>query len=592
MAQAPRSSRMTYIILRYMRRPLLLLVLVYAVSMAGWILIPGLDAEGNPQRLSLFHAFYFLTYTVTTTGFGELPHAFTEAQRMWGIVSLYAGVIAWFYALGSIVGLVQNPEFKQSVAERNFTKRVARISEPFCILCGFGNTGALLTRGLTDAGMTVIVIDKRPERISTLILRDYRTPVAGLAADARIPEHLVEAGLSKPNCKAVVALTQDEEINLKISVTARLLNPDVWVVTQSTSEVHEETLATLGENVHIIDPFQTYAKYLGAVIHDPAIHTLNQWLAGTKGATLDLRLDPPKGSWILCGYGRMGRWLRESLAAENIATRMIEPNPSPRDREDPDLIIGRANQETLLEAGVKEAAGIVAGTNNDSDNLSIVLNARALNPEAFLLVRQNRYRNQQVFQAAQADFVMVPALVAARRMLFLLLAPLLKTFFEALRSDVPGRAGQSLVLSEVMAELERTVGGTRPSLRTVALSYETATAVQRLTEKGQRVTLGDLLRDPVDRARQLACTPLVVRAARQAPGNRPLVMPPPGTVVEPGDEILFCGTPGALRLLDATLNNEYTLRYLISGVEAPRGYLMQWLGRQLERRQNTTTPAA
>ena len=71
-------------------------------------------------------------------------------------------------------------------------------------------------------------------------------------------------------------------MNLKISVTARLLNPAVWVVTQSTDEVHEDTLSTLGEQVHIIDPFQTYAKYLGATIHNPAVHTLNQWLAGTR----------------------------------------------------------------------------------------------------------------------------------------------------------------------------------------------------------------------------------------------------------------------------------------------------------------------
>ncbi len=290
MTQSPRSSRVTFIILRYMRRPIMVLIAIYATSMIGWILIPGVDPEGNPRNLSFFHAFYFLTYTVTTTGFGELPYTFTEAQRMWGIVSLYAGVIAWFYALGSIVGLVQNPDFQQSIAERRFAKGVARVTEPFCIICGFGNTGALLARGLSDAGMTVIVVDKNSERIKTLTLRDYRSPVSGLCADARIPEHLIEAGLLKPNCKAVVALTQDEEINLKIAVTARLLNPDVWMVTQSTSEDYEDTLATLGTNVHIIDPFQTYAKYLGAVIHNPAIHTLNQWLAGTPDATLLHRL--------------------------------------------------------------------------------------------------------------------------------------------------------------------------------------------------------------------------------------------------------------------------------------------------------------
>ena len=43
-----------------------------------------------PKRPHLIEA-----YTATTTGFGELPVPFTDAQRMWATVSLYAGVIAW-----------------------------------------------------------------------------------------------------------------------------------------------------------------------------------------------------------------------------------------------------------------------------------------------------------------------------------------------------------------------------------------------------------------------------------------------------------------------------------------------------------------
>ncbi len=297
------TSPITFLILRYMRRPILMLIGVYAISMIGWVLIPGIDAAGNPDELSFFHAFYFLTFTVTTTGFGELPHPFTEGQRIWGIISLYAGVVAWFYALGSIVGLVRNADFQQSLAERSFTKRVARIKDPFYIVCGYGNTGALLTRGLSDAGFTVIVIERKSARINTLYLRDYRTEVLGLCADARIPEHMIEAGLLKPNCRAVVALTQDEDVNLKLSVTARLLNPAVWVATQSTSKDHEDTLATLGEDVHIVDPFQTYAKYLGATIANPAIHTLNQWLAGTPGSTLTDTVRPPNGP---CARSRRG----------------------------------------------------------------------------------------------------------------------------------------------------------------------------------------------------------------------------------------------------------------------------------------------
>ena len=573
MTPSPRSSRVTFIILRYMRRPIMVLIAVYAILMFGWILIPGIDTAGKPQTLSFFHAFYFLSYTVTTTGFGELPDTFTEAQRMWGIVSLYTGVIAWFYAIGSIIGLVQNQDFQLSIAEHNFAKGVARLTEPFCIICGFGNTGALLARGLSDAGMTVVVVDKDTERIKTLNLRDYRSPVSGLSADARIPEHLIEAGLLKSNCKAVVALTQDEDINLKIAVTARLLNPDVWMVTQSTSAVHEDTLATLGANVHIIDPFQTYAKYLGAVILNPGIHTLNQWLAGTPGATLDDRLHVPSGTWLLCGFGRMGRWIHEALESQNIPTIVIEPYPSEQDQKIAGLIVGRANQENLLKAGIGQAAGIVAGTNNDSDNLSILLNAKALNPNIFLLVRQNRYRNQLVFQATQADFNMMPSLVSARRILFLLHAPLLKTFFETLRGRDAG--SRDLALGQVLAQLATTVGGSQPKLWTVDATAATTSALLSAVTSGQSVTLGDILRDPTDRTRQLAAVALVMRS-----GQELNVMPAPTTVLRPGDQILFCGSAGALRLLDATLNNEYTLQYLISGIDQPRGYALQWLARR------------
>ncbi len=274
------SSRVTFIVLRYMRRPFMVLVCAYAASMIGWVLIPAWDPEGNPRPMSFFHAFYFLTYTATTTGFGELPYAFSEAQRMWGIVSLYASVIAWLYAIGSIIKLVQNPHFLAAIAERRFAKRVRRIAEPFVIVCGFGNTGSLLARGLSDAGVTGVVVDKDQERIRALQLRDYRVDMPGLAAEARYPQHLIEAGLLQPTCVAVVALTSDEQVNLKIAVTARLMNPRLTVIIQSTSVEFEEVLATLGGDIHVIDPFQTYARYLGATILDPAIHTISQWISG------------------------------------------------------------------------------------------------------------------------------------------------------------------------------------------------------------------------------------------------------------------------------------------------------------------------
>ncbi len=571
MTGTARSHRVTYIILRFMRRPILVVVSVYAISMAGWVMIPGGDPLNPGEPLSFFHAFYFLTYTATTTGFGEIPYAFTEAQRVWSMISLYAGVVAWLYAVGAIIRLVQNPHFRREIAEARFARNVARLREPFVILCGFGNTGSLLTRGLSDNGITAVILDNDEDRIIALYLRDYRVAMYALQADARIPDHLIEAGLMMPNCKAVVALTGDEDLNVKISVTARLLNPDARVITQSTHEVYDETLETLGGDVHIIDPFQTYARYLGGTIHNPLIHMLNEWLIGAPGANLAMYPDVPRGTWIVCGFGRMGRCIDESLTALGISTVVIDPdiNPGEAARRD-DRIAGRASQAALLQAGIKEAAGIVVGTNSDPANLSVVLNARALNPGIFVLVRQNRHRNQMLFSAAEADLIMQPSLVSARRILFQLIAPLLRTFFEHLREH-PLDA-RDVFLRNVVEQLHDRVGGSNPRLWTIALREETAPALMARFREGSIITLGEIIRDPTDRGRHLPCVPMVIRSDR-----RVIIMPALSHVLEAGDQILFCGRREAYHLLDATLHDEYTLGYLISGVDEPRGYVMKWV---------------
>lgn len=574
MAAVTGSHRVTFIVLRFMRRPILVLVTVYAASMVGWVLIPGADPENPSEPLSFFHAFYFLTYTATTTGFGEIPHAFTETQRLWSMISLYAGVVAWLYAIGAIIQLIQNPHFKQAIAEVRFARSVARINEPFVIVCGFGSTGSLLTRGLSDNGITAVILDSDPDRIIAVYLRDYRVTMYALQADARIPDRLIEAGLMRPNCQAVVALTSDEDLNVKISVTARLLNPAARVITLSTHEKYDEVLTTLGGDLHIIDPFQTFARFLGLTIRNPLIHMLNAWLIGVPGANLAMYPDVPKGAWILCGYGRMGREIRESLNALDVRTVVIDPEVDPEEAETDGFIVDRANQKALHDAGVETAAGIVAGTNVDADNLSIVLNAQALNPDIFVVVRQNRHRNQMLFERAEADLIMQPSLVSARRILFQLIAPMLRIFFDYIREHK--LEDRDKVLRDVIQQLQDNVGGTNPRLWTVEICAESAAALMLLLEGGTPITLEQVLMDPSDRDRRLACVPLVVES-----GDAVTAMPALSRALKPGDRILFCGRNEAYYLLDATLNSEYTLRYLMTGVDEPRGWVSQWMTRKL-----------
>ena len=87
-------NEVVYLIMRQMRRPALILLGTYSLAMLGISLIPAINSEGELTYLSLFQAFYWVSYTATTIGFGELPQAFSEWQRMWVVLSIYCSVPA------------------------------------------------------------------------------------------------------------------------------------------------------------------------------------------------------------------------------------------------------------------------------------------------------------------------------------------------------------------------------------------------------------------------------------------------------------------------------------------------------------------
>jgi voltage-gated potassium channel len=590
MAASLEIGRVGAIILRQMRRPIMSLLVVYAVAVFGMTVIPGKEIDGQTYYMSLFHAFYFISYTATTTGFGEIPDEFSEAQRIWAIACLYVSVIAWFYAIGAIIRLIQNPYFRLALAERNFANSVERIIGPFYILCGFGDTGSLLARGLSDARIPTVVLEADEARVQALTLRDYKVPMPGLCADASIPIHLQEAGLERLNCKAVIAATNNEEVNLRISAIVSLLNSNAMIVTRSRVDVFEETLSSWSRNLHIVDPFKVFAKGLSAAIFNPVLYMFNEWLVGASGATsarlsrwLDGTLEPrvrvpPKGKWIICGYGRMGHEAHEMLAKNGLKVAVIDPHPGRSDEDGlSQYVVGRTTAKTLRNAGIEDAVGILAGTDDDGHNLGILLNARALNPNLFVIVRQNRHANEVAFNKANADIIMQPSLVTARRILLTLIAPLLKPFFKLLLR-LPENIKEEF-MNNLLRRLVETVGDEKPHLLTLDINDETSSAVVELLDREETVLLGDVLRNPVDREHYIDTVPLVVcsEPSQNCSDTAIQVLPGNDYAINKGDQLLLCGREKAHRLFDSTLNNEYALHYLRTGKEKPRGFLMQWL---------------
>ncbi len=567
MAKTSDLNRVTAVVLRFTRGPILVMIAVYAIGIMGMALMPGMDADGNPQSMSLFHAFYFFTYTATTTGFGEIPYSFSDEQRLWTILCLYMGVIAWLYAIGSIIKLVQNPYFLNAVAERQFVRSVRHIWTPFYVVCGFGDTGSLLTRGFSDHDMMAVVIDGDAERIKALALRDYRVKMPGLRADASVPNHLIGAGIQHPMCRGVVALSADEELNLKIAVMTRFLNPSAQVICRSTSPRHQKQLNAL-QGVTVINPFELFAAQVRLTVSAPEVHTLSEWFVGAHDARLDTPPSMRKGRWILCGYGRMGSCIQRQLATQDIETVVIDPEI----KDAPDssqTVYAHADAETLAELDIKNAAGLVVGTDSDTKNLGILLTAQQFNTDAFLIVRQNQHENELAFSAANVDLIMQESLVTARNILLRLIAPAMQDVIDHLEASDPR------VTAHLVRKLKQGFGEQAPHLLSITIGKDTP-AIEQVAELGLDVCIADLIRKPCDLNSPYVCIPLALTR-----GGNTTVLPEHAETVLPGDVLLFCATEGDAKRVISTLKNPQRLSFLITGYEEPTGYFFKWLTQRL-----------
>ncbi|MBS0511593.1 MAG: NAD-binding protein [Proteobacteria bacterium] len=563
----PRHQSIFFLILRRMRAPLILLIVIMAVSVLGLTLAPGVDAEGKVQYLSFFHAFYFISYTATTIGFGEIPYAFSDQQRLWVTICIYLSVIGWAYTLGSVFSLLSDRNLQQAFAIQRFSRAVRRLREPFYLVCGYGETGRLVCDALDRLRHRAVVIELDESKVGEIELQGYAADVPAIDADARNPEILKFAGLTHPHCVGVIALTNDDASNLAVAIAARLLAPKIPVLCRAQGIETATTMAAFGTR-HVINPFQEFAEMLALALHAPAAWQLTNWLTGLPGTTVERYRNPPRGAWILCGHGRFGQQMVSAMDAEDVPVTIV-------DRDLPDDLGHRwvhgegTNPDALRQAGVMTAAGIIAATRSDIDNLSIAVAARELNPSLFVILHQNQYANRALFEAYDADINVVPSEIIGHECLAILSTPLLVPFLNELRRTDPAWC------AGLFERLTSRLGWEVPEVWSTRINLATAPALYRRLMRGEDITLAALLRSPEDRTERLECE--VLYLDRDSDDHR--MAPDAGTTLRAGDEILLAGKPGSRNSFMLAIANEHALNYVLTGTDLPGGWIWERLSR-------------
>jgi len=559
-----RSSVAVFLVLRRMRAPLIVLITTFAISVFGLTLISGTNADGTPWRMDVFDAFYFMSYTASTIGFGELPKPFNANQRMWVTICIYLTVIAWAYAIGTVLALLQDAGFRRALSAQRFARRVAHLRDPFLLVVGYGQAGELVVGALDDMNRRVVVLDPDQDRIDALDLASYRTDVPGYTGDARNPEELQRAGLDRSNCEGVVVVSGDDEANLAVVMTASLLHPHMPVIASARGQNIATRMAEFG-TPNVIDPLNLFGDELMLAVIAPHTYQLVEWLIAAPESELPPQPPRPEvGRWIVCGYGRFGSHLTHDLRRHGVNVTVIDPIAVTA--EGVQVITGRGTDPNVLaRADLADAVGFAAATGNDTTNLSLTVAARAANPQLYMVARQNKPSNAPLFEALDINALLVPARLIAHEVVARIGTPMLWRFVQAARRNSDAWS------KEILQRLLATSPEQRPDLWAVSMDTTDAPALAAWLATGEAL-LGDLLRDPQDREQALGAVVLILLR-----GDQEVVAPGPDTVLQVGDRMLLAGQPFDRRALDTTLCVPAATEYVVNGRRVGNSWIWRTL---------------
>ena len=547
-----------FIILHKMRTPFLVITITYTIAIIGLLLIDAVDLEGKPYQMSIFDAFYFVSYMATTIGFGETPFIFTYSQRIWVTFSIYLTVLGWFYGIGSLVSLLQDKLFLQEIQRNKFLRQVKNIKERFIIVLGYNHvTSEIINKALLE-GTRTIVIEKDKNKINDLILENFTPSVPVLYSENYSLKALESAGIKKSNCKAVVSLFEDDSLNLKVSLVSKLLNKYVKIAAKSTTKNHTENLKDLDVEI-IANPFSIISSEINMALVAPNLLKLEKWLYKLDNLSSTLPYFP-KGKYIICGYGRMGRSIYSKLKDNNIEVNLVEISrnnlSSFSDDEVSHITFGNADdKKTLTELGIKEAYAIIAATNDDTTNLSILATAKKLNPEIMTIVRENEIEDFSIFENANIDHIFMPSKILTNKITNALFNPLSDKFIKTiLKKD---EAWAASLVKNLISEINED-----PLLYELEINKKEAPEIFNHLESKEVLTL-DILRRSLHNKQQ-SNNVLILLLQRE---DEIILLPSFEEEILKDDNILIACDEHALNDMEYICQNIYEFYYALTGKE-------------------------
>lgn len=231
-----------------------------AIALLAVVIVGGTLGYVLLERWSWFDSFYMTITTITTIGSGE-PAPMDVTGKWWtiGVVAIGFGVLT--YTLLQLLSYTLEGRLGSAVIERQMRRQVAKMTGHF-ILCGFGRVGGEIARIFTSEGVDFVIVDINADSLDRAARAGYKT-VGGDAADT---ETLRAAAVERAS--GLIAAVDSDETNIYVTLSARVLNPHLFIVARANRYDAESKLRLAGAS-RIISPYRIGGRRMASLAMRP-----------------------------------------------------------------------------------------------------------------------------------------------------------------------------------------------------------------------------------------------------------------------------------------------------------------------------------
>ncbi len=300
-------------------------IIVSLIALIAIILI-GTLGYSYIEHWSYLDSVYMTVVTLSTVGFREI-RPLSEHGQIFTIVLIICGTSLVAYAAGSLIQLMVEGQFRQILGRKKLIQQIAK-QENHYIVCGYGRIGSFICNEFRAKPVAFVVV----ESDTTLCTKMHEDGILFVNGDATDDDVLINAGITKAN-GLITAVTSDTA-NVYITLTARGLNPDLFILARAGEKNTEKKLLRAGAN-KVISPYIIGANRMAQAILRPSVMDFIEIATAHQNMELQMEEICIRSGSVLINKTLMSTDIRKELgiiivAIKKKGTDKMLFNPSPQ----------------------------------------------------------------------------------------------------------------------------------------------------------------------------------------------------------------------------------------------------------------------